>query len=317
MKITKVGKIGGGFKINSKLGKWSDVKSLNELCEVYFDFDILRFSSSSMGFSTVSNSAKAENGGTAYQYYYAIAASNRNEDMGRYNLLTRKKLDDAFNKALKTLNKQEIYGISLSTLSSSAYSDYASPKYYGKGNFDSDMNTMLATRNSTKLMTENANAYSAVYSSHIISTPSTHSGFSSLDTAVPFYRMVFKGIIPISSGAINTVKDSKFEILTSAEMGCGLLYTVSNSYDPQFRLSDSVLAKSVYSDYKENIFSNYNELSDLLNKVSGTQVKKHTILSSGVNQTDFENGVSVVVNYTQNDVETPLGTVKAESFIYR
>ena len=312
-----VGKIGGGFKINNSLGKWGDVKSLASLGDIYFDFDILRFSSSGGGFSTISNVAKAENSGTAYQYYYAVAAGNRNEDKGRYSLLSRKKLEDAFNKAIKTLNKNDVSGISLSTLSTKAYSDYASPKYYGKGNLDSQISKIMSGIGNKKLMTENANAYAAVYSSHIISTPSAHSGYTSLDEVVPFYRMVFKGIIPISSGAINTAKNPRYEILTSAETGCGLLFTVSNNFNSQFRLSDSVLAKSVYSDYKENIFSNYNELSELLNKVSGVSVKKHTILSNGVNQTDFENGVSVIVNYTDNEVETPFGVVKAESFIYR
>ena len=313
-----VGKIGGGFNINKKFGSFNDVKALKDICDIYFDFDILRFASSGGGFNTTSHSAKAENGGTAYQYYYAVAAANRNEDMGRYRLLARNKLQKAFNKAVKTVNDKELTGISLSTLSNSAYSDYASPKYYGKGNLDSQLSEILSSKlGEAGIMTENANAAAAVYSSHIISTPSAHSGYTSLDTAVPFYRMVFKGIIPISSEAINTAKNPRYEILTSAETGCGLLYTVSNNFDPQFRLSDSVLAKSVYSDYKENIFSSYNELSELLNKVSGKSVAKHTILKNGVNQTDFENGVSVIVNYTDKAVETPFGTVKAESFIYR
>ena len=312
-----VGKIGGGFKINKKLGSWKDVKKLGELCEVYFDFDLLRFSSTGGGFSTISNSAKAENGGTAYQYYYNIAASNRNEDKGRYNLLSRNKIDSAFKKAVKTADKNDVFGISLSTLSMNAYSDYASPKYYSKGNLDSDFSAMLSGIGDKKLMTENANAYAAVYSSHIISTPSSHSGFSTLDVEVPFYRMVFKGLVPIASKSINTSNNPKFEILSSAETGCGLLYTVSNNFNAKFRLNDSVLAKSVYSDCKENIFTTYNELSELLNKVSGVSVKKHTILSNGVNQTEFENGISVIVNYTEKAVETPFGVVEAESFVYR
>ena len=166
-------------------------------------------------------------------------------------------------------------------------------------------------------MTEAANAYAAVYSSHIIATPSTHSDFTSLDAQVPFYRMVFKGLVPIASQSVNTAKNSRLEILSSAETGCGLLYTVSNNFNTKFRLNDSVLAKSVYSDYKENIFENYTELSALLEKVSGTEISKHTILSDGVNQTDFANGTSVIVNYTDKAVETPFGAVEAESFVYR
>ncbi|MBE6779903.1 MAG: hypothetical protein E7545_02875 [Ruminococcaceae bacterium] len=312
-----VGKIGGGFKLNSKLGKWSDVKTLGGLCDVYFDFDILSFNSSGNGFTTIADSAKAENGGTAYQYYYAVAASNIDDEKGRYNLLARDRIADAFNKANKVINDKEIFGLSLSTLGSKAYSDYNSSKYYSKGNLDSDISAILSKRDKTALMTEAANAYAAVYSSHIIATPSTHSDFTSLDAQVPFYRMVFKGLVPIASQSVNTAKNSRLEILSSAETGCGLLYTVSNNFNTKFRLNDSVLAKSVYSDYKENIFENYTELSALLEKVSGTEISKHTILSDGVNQTDFANGTSVIVNYTDKAVETPFGAVEAESFVYR
>ena len=35
-----------------------------------------------------------------------------------------------------------------------------------------------------------------------------------------------------------------------------------------------------------------------------------------VRRTDFENGVSVVVNYSESAVDTPLGTVEAGGFIF-
>lgn len=313
-----VGKIGGGFKLNSKLGSWKDVKALSEISEVFFDFDLVRFNSSGNGFKTVSNSAKAENGGTAYQYYYAIAEGNRDSDLGRYRLLSRNKLSSALNKAVKTLEKKKISGISLSTLGALAYSDYASPRYYSKGSLDAEVSKMLMTsKKNTNIMTSNANAYAAANSTHIIATPSAYSQYSSIDVEIPFYRMVFKGIVSMSSQAINTSDNPRTELLKAAETGCGLLYTVSGEYNSKFRLSDSVLAKSVYSDNKEKIKSDCKELYELLSKVSNTSVKEHSLLSKGVNKTVFENGVSVIVNYTDKSVETPLGVVEAQGFVYQ
>ena len=100
-------------------------------------------------------------------------------------------------------------------------------------------------------------------------------------------------------------------------MGCGLLYTLTDEYNSQFRLSDSSFAKSVYADNKENIIADYSEFGKYFAKVSDTCVKQHTILQNGVNQTVFENGVTVIVNYTDVAVETPIGVIEANSFVYQ
>lgn len=311
-----VGEIGGGFDVGGSLGDWDDIKAIQKLSEAYFDFDLMRFNSSGNGFSTFSNVAKAENGGAAYQYYYQVAAKNRNEDKGRYNLLSRNKLSEAFNEAVATLKDNGISGLSVSTLGNLAYSDYQSPNYYSKGNLDRDVMSMLSkSGNKLNIMTSNANAYAAIYSKHIISTPSGDSDFSSLDVEIPFYRMAFKGLVSMSSVAINTATNPRLEFLKAAETGCGLLYTVTNNFNTEYRTGDSDLARSVYSDNKKNILSDYAELSELLGKVSGVAISNHTILSEGVNKTDFENGVSVIVNFNKKPVETSFGTIEAESFV--
>ena len=313
-----IGKIGGGFKLSSNLGSWKDIKALNKLCEVYFDFDLIRFQKSGGGFSTVSNSAKAENGGTAYQYYYDVAAGNRVEEKGRYRLLSRNQMSKALDKALKTVKNKDVSGISLSTIGNMAYSDYYSPDYYAKGNLDAQGSKLFAKANSkNKVMTSNANAYAAANSNHIISTPSSDSAFASLDVNVPFYRMVFKGVVSLASNPINTSANPRIELLKAAETGCGLLYTVTGKHNSKFRLSDSSFALSVYSDNKEKIETDCKELSEFLSKVSNTKIKKHTILADGVNETVFENGVKVIVNYTNKNVKTSLGMVAPEGFVYQ
>lgn len=313
-----VGKVGGAFKVNSRLGSWKDVKALSKLGEIFFDFDLVRFDSSGNGFKTYADSAKAENRGTAYQYYYATAAGNRIEENGRYRLLSRNKLDEALDKALNTLNGKGIKGVSLSTLSSFAYSDYRSSDYYSKGNLENDISKMLVTaKQKVNIMTDTANAYAAANSSHVIGTPSSDSGFSSVDAQIPFYRMVFKGITSMASESINNSSNERTELLKAAETGCGLLYTVIEDYSSKLRLSDSSFAKSVYSDNKAKIVSDYKEIGDLLSKVSDTAIKEHKILDDGVNKTVFENGVTVIVNYTDASVETDLGTVEPNGFVYQ
>ena len=121
----------------------------------------------------------------------------------------------------------------------------------------------------------------------------------------------------MASESINNSSNERTELLKAAETGCGLLYTVIEDYSSKLRLSDSSFAKSVYSDNKAKIVSDYKEIGDLLSMVSDTAIKEHKILDDGVNKTVFENGVTVIVNYTDASVETDLGTVEPNGFVYQ
>ncbi|MBQ7726579.1 MAG: hypothetical protein IJT66_05480, partial [Clostridia bacterium] len=186
-----------------------------------------------------------------------------------------------------------------------------------KGSLDAEMADMMKrARKATKIMVSNANAYAAAQADHIIATPSFGSAYNSLDVEIPFYRMVFKGMVSMSVGAVNLSENPRTELLKAAETGCGLLYTVTSEYSSDFHLSDSAFAQSVYADNKEKITADCKELGEYLSAVSDACIKEHRILARGVNQTLFDNGITVIVNYTDHAVETSLGVVEPENFVY-
>lgn len=314
------GKVGGGYTIHGKLGSYADYRVLQELCESYLDVELLRFNGSGGGFSALWDTAKSSNGEIGYQYTYALAMGNRDEDAGRYTLLARGKLATAADKLKKWLQEEKNQHVSLSSLGSLAYSDYSDSRYFCRGGMEDDVQKIMGGLSDTgvTLLTETAYAYAAAGSRHVIAAPVHSSKYTVLDADIPFYQMVFKGSVSLSGAAINLAADPRSEFLRTIESGSGLLFSVCQRYDGGFREhGPAALAGSVYADNREAILSWISEAKAYLEAVSGAHIETHGILSEGVVQTGFDNGVIVVVNYTDQVQNTPLGPVDAQSFIYR
>lgn len=314
-----VGKIAGEYKISGKLGAYKDIRKLqSDNKNIFLDYDIVRFDKSSIGFSSLFNSAKAENGSTAYQYLYEIAKGNRNEKVGRYNLLSRNKLSLAFEKLNKVTDKNKVDNISLSTIGNMAYSDYRSTSFYSKGLMDKDVLKFIHEFISEKnLMTENAFDYAVVLSDYVISSPTQCSEYDSLDLAVPFYQIALRDVASLSTRPINLVSNPKKELLKAVESGIGLNYTVLKEYDSAFRKSNTYIAGCVYADNIDFIVSDYTRAKEILDLVKDSKIVSHKNLNENVFETVFDNGVTVVVNFGKTEAETTLGNVGAESYVFK
>ncbi len=301
----EVSKIAGGYKTEKVLG---NKKALNDLIEsskklnieLYPDFDITRYNKSSAGFSLKSDSVKSPTKKIATQYFYSISTGTVEEKEYTYNLLSPKKLFVAAEKLVGKLNEIGFDKVSLSSLGYQAYSDYG----YEEGYIGADylynikkINEMLA-KNKVDIMYENANQYAAVSASHITDVPLYSSGYNVQDEWLPFYQMVFKGYVPMSSESVNLVDDSRTEILRAIQLGIGLKYTVCGSETSNYATSKfSQLLAGNYENSKENIHKTVNEVSNVLKKVQNATIVNFEYVSDNVYTTNFSNGIKITVNY--------------------
>lgn len=312
-----VGKIAGNYTVSEKLGSLSDLKLLfdyskSENIGLYFDFDIERFNEGSKGLSKFFDSVTNAGEQKAVQYHYDIAVRDKNKDSA-FNLLSPVKFSEIFANIKAKTKEYNISGISLDTLSSVAYSDYTnkeSSKYYSKNGFASKAISVIKSYKSSenKFMASDANLYSAVMADIITEAPVSSDKSQIFLYDIPFYQMVFKGIIPITNKSINLSADSKLAVLKAVESGSGLGFTVIDSWDNSVINANSpYFYNSVFEEIKDDIIVNSKELSDYYNKISGKKIIRHTILENGLRETVFENGVCVYVNYTDKTVETENG----------
>lgn len=305
-----IGKIGDGFQFENAVGNEKERKQLFSYAEkngilLFPDFDIVRFQKGSLNFNSFS-AAKTPTTTTAYQYFYNIATKNQNTELYRYTLLSPSKLKPAYDKVAELLGKKKISALSLSTLGNTAYSDYSDSKYYLRNGFSDIVQEIQnsAEKSEIKLMYEQPNAYAAVGADFIISSPTTTSDFYGQGEKIPFYQMVFKGYIPMSTMAVNLQDDSEKEILTAAATGLGLLYTVCGSDTLDFVSSPyTALSAGKYDGIKDKIQTSVKRLQAVFEATKNAQITDYICLGNNVYQTQFDNGTKVTVNYSQRSYQ--------------
>ena len=315
--------LAGGFRVDKQMGNKSELKSLVNLCRqngiaLSMDFDLIHFTKSGSGFSSLTDVAQNSNNTSAKTKFYTLVTNEENSNVKPLLLLKREKIPVAAEKMLKAAQSYGLNGVSLASLSSVAYGDYTDQDYFLKANTVSDYTKiagMLEEKNMT-VVSSYANAYAAVNSDYIFDAPTASSSYFSLDKDVPFYQLVFKGNVSISSVPLNLVSNSSNEFLKAISTGTALSFTVINNYDTDLISSAySGLSGSVYKDIKSQIIELYFKSADYLQTVSGSRIMTYSE-TDGVSCTLFENGITVYTNFTDSEVSTPLGTVKANDFIY-
>ncbi len=315
-----IGKIAGGMDYNSKFGSLNQLKSICNIKKttLYFDFDLIRYNESGQGINTFTDIAKTAIGEKFEKLYTSIQYSDYIEGGKKYYALARGQLSGVSDKLLKKIDKWKIGGVSYSTLSKLTYSDYSNVKYYSKLGMDEQVSEIFkkAKKQGYKVSASNANDYAAVCANHIYDVPTQSSIYQVYDCDVPFYQIVFKGYVSMSVSSLNFSADSKDQLLKAIETGCGLTYTLIDSYDTDLLQSDeNTFYAAVYEDNKENIKSDIKMYQPLFDKIANASIVKHTLISDDLHQTVFNNGVTVFVNYGDKDATLPNGEqISAQGF---
>lgn len=321
-----IGKIGGGYTVNGNLGSASKLKNLSSLCydkniDLYYDYDLVRYTTSGNGFSHYSDSVM--NSGMLKAEHYIADKANRgvNEDQ-TFRLLRPLNFSNAVSKAVKQNNKWNIGGISLETLTSYSYSDYSdyhdTVDYNSKNGFSVAVTESLKQikENNQKLMATDANEYAAIAADLVVDVPTTSDNGYAFEESVPFYSMVLKGYVAMAGESVNLASNTQKAILGSVESGIALNYTVINRWNNS--LIDAVYPyfySTVYSAVKQEIIDTYGELSNYYQSINGAKIVSNTVISSGVHCTVYDNGVTVYVNYNSNAVSTSAGEVAAMGYV--
>lgn len=318
-----VSKIGGGYKFASALGSQKDQIELEDYCRdnnipIYTDFDLIKFNDSGNGFNTFFDSARTANAETVL--YYPKKKNIRTDDTSVRSIkyLSRNAVLKAVDKLI-SFTDSKISGVSLSSFGETAYSDYKDEEFMLKSKYNEQsakvMNTVKNAGHGVFLSA--ANAYVAGICDGITNTPIQNGGYNVLDEQIPFYQLVYSGSIPLYGTPLNLALNSQKSLLKMVESG------VSPSFKIGY-LIDSVLTSNADSEfygisYKENknlIKTTLETTSDYFESINGSGIKEHRIMSEDVTKTVFENGVTVYVNHSFEDITVDGIELKALSFKY-
>lgn len=316
----------GGFKLNKKLGTVDDLKELNEYCSknnisLFYDFDLISLKKNSGGYNKYFDVAFNALDKIANVYEYNVATRSRIKDTS-YNLLSRELLSDASQKLLKNIKDWDIGGLSLRTISNTAYSDYSvddTVKYYSQMNMSEDVTGILKNlKTKYDIAGEDANAYAVIISNVVFNTPTQSSMEQVFDVDIPFYQLVFKGFTQMSSQPINLVSIPQKERLKAIECGISLDYLLIDKFENELiDYNDYEFFGSKYGSVKADIFDSYNNTKEYYSSISATEIISHEIISDNLRKTVFSNGTMVIVNFGDTEEKTELGIVEPNGFVWR
>ena len=314
-------KLSDNYKLSGALGGVKEFNSLADYCKekgisAYFDMETVYFKDSSMGITKQFDTAQAANGKNIYPKKFQVSIRGWINSSAR-SLIAREKLVDITEKIANKSSKLGIEGLGFSSLGDTAYSDFSNSDYWCKKKIASDVNKILNSvkESGKKISVSNANDYAAVAATQVFDTPIKSGEYEMFDENVPFYQIVFKGYVPMSTTAINMSADENLALLSAIESGSTPSWSVMDSYDNRIiDYVDDSLRNGVFSRYKDSIIDTVKELSSYYDAVSGAKIIDHTLSPNGIRTTVYDNGVTVIVNKGESKQQTALGIIEAGEY---
>lgn len=315
------GEIAGGYSFDSVYGNMKEFSSLENFCKnekisLYSDFDTVRFSSSGSGFSVISDSAKSATLRKVENFPKKIPLGDYNTDYS-YFLLKRDLLSDATEKLIKFADKNKISGIGLSALGSVAYSDHANAKTAVKSGISDDVKKqILSVKNAGhKIAVDNANAYAASVADVVYNVPIDNGGYSALDESIPFYQIVFSGIVNMYCPSVNLADNADEQIMLCAAYGTKPEFSLIHTFDTvDMEIGAGKFNCMLYSDNLDLVDKSVNKLNSLLSKIDGSEISRYEIIDSNISETVYKNGVTVISNHSSKEVNCNGKTIEPYGF---
>ena len=318
-----VGKIAGGYKIASEIGTEKEYKALlnyanDNKYSLFTDFEMLKYSESGNGFSYSRGAAKTAVLHAAEKFNLTVPLRQYDEKHP-YHILSRHKTGQAVDKLIEFTDKIGISNISISTLGTVTYSDYYDEEkpYAIASKTGSEFKEYIKTfKESDKAVAGNASAYYAAGLLDVVfETDLEGDGSYQYEHQVPFYQMVFSGVTPMYTEAINLEAQPEKTIMQAATVGMGLGFTVVENFETSYMETNAEkLYGCVYDSVKDRIKEYVKDYSEVYAQIGGVKVENYEILENGVTVSTFANGKVVYANQTANTVETEVGTLGAYEF---
>lgn len=316
------GKIGGGFRLSNTFGNKKELENLKTFIKekggnLFADFDIVNYNSSSDGYNTLFSAAKTAN--QQRMKFEPVSKDVHTKSLfdKEYYLLGRKHLYKAADKLKKYLNSADFNSVSLESLGKTAYSDYADLQYYSKGNTANQIAEILSSfeKEDIAVLVSDANDYSVSTADAVADVAFSAGNYSVFDYCVPFYQMVFSGYKQLYSVPANEQSSITDVLLDCVSTGMGMSFSIIDTYDNRLAPKEtSYVSKSVFQGNKKYIIEALNKYKTFTNNRDNSTLVSFRQLDNGLTESIFDNGLTVYVNKTDFNISFEDITVNANSF---
>lgn len=264
---------------------------------VYTVFDIQRSFGRSFDFFRSKDYTKCLSQMVVERHYYNLASEKWNTNFGTFKYYTVDMQKKLFSKLLKNLPKES--NIVLANSGSEIMSDFSTNGSVNREDYITFLNQVFkkCDEKDINLAFESGNIYTAKYANALYEIPLNSSGYSIESYEVPFFAMVFHGLLPLSSDAVNNMPNTDAFLLKAFEQGVSATWRVIGENPNKFK---NTKLNFLYNSQIDNIYDNAISFSEDYNKVHSVLYNKQIIDHSyydGLSITTYENGWKVVCNY--------------------
>ena len=318
------------IKLIGSVGSKSDLESLNKKLEdkggkLFMDVAFQKVSHESKRFTSVLEASKYYSG-----YVVELGATDPSTvrqtsnlewyDEMIYYMISLKFLNRYVDKFASKITKYDVSGINLTDLGSVLTSDKKRSELINRQQAENIVIGQYEKLAETKknLMETGGNEYSLKYVSDIIDAPTSYSAYYIIDEQVPFYEMVIHGSISYSGEAFNLMDDDLDDdfVLNCIEYGIAPRFTLSYKDPSKMKYTSSADKYSVlYTTWLDKAKEMYGNINEALKDVDGSAMINHEKLDNGLIKVDYENGKTIYINKTSQDITVDGNTVKAKNYL--
>lgn len=318
------------IKLIGSVGSKSDLESLNKKLEdkggkLFMDVAFQKVSHESKRFTSVLEASKYYSG-----YVVELGATDPSTvrqtsnlewyDEMIYYMISPKFLNRYVDKFASKITKYDVSGINLTDLGSVLTSDKKRSELINRQQAENIVIGQYEKMAETKknLMETGGNEYSLKYVSDIIDAPTSYSAYYIIDEQVPFYEMVIHGSISYSGEAFNLMDDDLDDdfVLNCIEYGIAPRFTLSYKDPSKMKYTSSADKYSVlYTTWLDKAKEMYGNINEALKDVDGSAMINHEKLDNGLIKVDYENGKTIYINKTSQDITVDGNTVKAKNYL--
>jgi hypothetical protein len=171
--------------------------------------------------------------------------------------------------------------------------------------------TAMAASLPTSAM-DRPSAYMFPYLNHYLDMPITNSQLDLFTDLVPLVPYVLKGYIPTFTPYLNFNALGKERLLQMVDFAVNPSYLLTEKPSSELRYTYSnKYFTTAFEDFREDIQDVYAYVSTALNPTLGAKITHRTMIQTGVSRVEYDNGVTLYVNYRSAPVTVDGVTISA------
>lgn len=284
---------GSQLAIDRQLGSLADLKTLSAEVQsnggrLYLYLDPQAALHNEGGYSLRQDLAMAITG-------LYMSGHNRNKANYYFNVeAVQKRLPQLAEQVAKQLSA----GLAIDQLGNTLYGDFRSQPPLNREQALQHYSRMLADL-ALPMAFYNPNAHAFHAMDAYFDMPLSDSGYLFVSQGVPFLPIVLAGYVPYYGPALNFSPDLNTDRLRHADYGAYPSFFLSGEETAKMLNTPSNwIFSSTYAQWRDEVERVYRWLNALLAPAAGQSIVQHQALADGVFATTYDNGYTVVTNYS-------------------